>query len=151
MGRREAALRASVIRKLEPLNAVAVENPALPGTPDVNYVGGWLELKSLERWPAHAKTKVRCEHWTPVQRVFHLRRCNVGGGCRVLLEICLSHDYLLLDGLDAVRLLGEGTQAELRAAAIFVWHGKAEALTGLLEFLTSHPECSPTFKPPSPF
>ena len=76
----EASQRRTVVRALSGLHAIPVENPvACPGTPDVNYVEGWIELKNLRSWPKRAATIVRIEHFTEQQRRFLRRRCDYGG------------------------------------------------------------------------
>jgi len=140
MPRRERTLRDSVTHHLKSLNAIAVENPILPGTPDVNYVEGWIELKSWERWPVHPRTVLRMDHWTPQQRVFHLRRSRAGGRTHVLLSIEETHDFLLLDGKTAATILGKATQSQLREFAVGQWSSRAECMAGLLKILSgSHP------------
>jgi hypothetical protein len=136
MGRREGALRQSVVEALEPLGAIAVENPVLPGTPDVNYVEGWIELKCIERWPARHQTIVRVDHFTPQQRVFHVRRTRAGGETWLLLEACEDRDYLLLQGATAAKMIGRATRRELTLAATATWHGKADCRAGLLQILS---------------
>lgn len=128
----ESTLRGTVVEALAPLDAVSVENPVLPGTPDVNYVEGWLELKSLPGWPADPSTPLRVEHWTPQQKVWHVRRSRAGGTTHVLLEVVRSRHFLLLDGAVAARILGKATRAELVAAAVDVWNGRAAMKAGLL-------------------
>ena len=65
----ERRMRKNVCDWLKDYDAFAVENPANPGTPDVSYVEGWIELKQLDAWPAREDTPVRIEHYTPQQRI----------------------------------------------------------------------------------
>lgn len=138
-GRREGTLRESVLHNLRDLHAMAVENPVLPGTPDVECLGVWIELKSLERWPKRPDTLIRMEHWTPQQRVWHLRRAKAGGISFVLLEVCEAREFLLLDGALAVRYLGRSDRETLRAASRFVWSPKSRAMEGLRALVLSPP------------
>jgi hypothetical protein len=135
MPRRERTLRDSVCLALQPLNAIAVENPIIPGTPDVNYAEGWIELKSWEHWPRMASTALKMDHWTPYQRVWHIRRSRVGGRTYVLLEIVQGHHFLLLEGGAAARILGKSTRSQLEQAALALWEGKQAMKTGLLAIL----------------
>ncbi len=111
-------MRRKVIKALKPLDAVAVENPANPGTPDVNYVEGWLELKWKERWPPMGGV-LRIPHFTPQQKIW-LRRRSRKGGCAYLL-LNVAKDWLLFDGEDASIAIGEGTKDELFSIAIRTW------------------------------
>ena len=61
------------------LDPVRIENAVEAGTPDVNYVGGWIELKYLPKWPARATTPIKIAHYTKEQRVFAKRRNAAGG------------------------------------------------------------------------
>lgn len=107
----ETQQRGRVIRALTALNAVPVENPALPGTPDVNYTEGWIELKWLRDWPAKAETTVTFRHFTPQQRVWHMRRRTVGGRTWVLIQC--KREWILLDGMVAALHLNHATREEL--------------------------------------
>lgn len=109
-------MRGRVIRALKDLNAIPVENPALPGTPDVNYVEGWIELKWLPEWPVRADTIVRVETYTPQQRAWHIRRRLAGGKTWMLIHA--GPDWVLLDGATAAMQLGQCTRAELLQLAI---------------------------------
>ena len=62
--------RSTVTKLLKKWDAVAVENPVHPGTPDVNCILGWIELKWLRAWPVRADTVVKIEHFTRQQRVW---------------------------------------------------------------------------------
>jgi len=135
--RERSSLRRVVVACLAALDAIAVENPALPGTPDVNYAEGWLELKSLTRWPANRNTPVRVEHWTPEQKVRHLRRSRVGGETYVLIESVQEKEVLLLEGGVAARILGRVPVPELRAAAVARWADRAEMRRELPRLLSS--------------
>lgn len=115
----EVDLRRRVVRGLRDLDAVSVENHVFPGTPDVNYIEGWLELKWLRRWPVRPDTPVRLEHFTQEQRVWLRRRVNRGGQVHLLLQV--GREYLLLDGLRASVLLGEATREQLVDAAAGHW------------------------------
>jgi hypothetical protein len=114
-------MRRTVIEWLRPLDAVSVENAVYPGTPDVNYVEGWLELKSVDRWPPRGGA-LRVEHFSPQQRVWLLRRTRVGGAADVLLKV--GTDWLLLEGSFAASRLGEATREELVLGALRVWEGR---------------------------
>lgn len=111
------------------LDPVRVENPAYPGTPDVNWGGfcrhtrltaeGWIELKWVRDWPKRAETAVPLHHFTPQQRAWLLRRHARGGRVHVLLKV--STAWLLFDGAVAAEHLGRATRADLHALAIRVW------------------------------
>ena len=107
----ESTMRTNVVRALAPLNAMAVENPCLPGTPDVNYVEGWIELKWLRSWPVRPDTIVRLEHYTVQQKVWAFRRRKVGGQCWFLLQV--RREWILLDGAVAAFVVNRTTKREL--------------------------------------
>lgn len=115
----ESAMRKKVVQLLRSLNAFAVENPALPGTPDVNYVEGWLELKWLRVWPVNASTVVALPHYTAQQRVWHINRRRAGGRSWLLLQC--KREWLLLDGAVAALHLGTSTKAQLIQLATKYW------------------------------
>lgn len=115
----EVSMRQRVVNALRPLDAVAVENPAHPGTPDVNYVEGWIELKAAASWPAQAETPLRIDHFTNVQRIWLNRRARRGGRAHVLLRV--GHEWLLFSALDAAARLGLSSRAELLSLAERSW------------------------------
>lgn len=82
----ESDMRGKVLRILKPLHGIAVENPVLPGTSDVNYIDGWIELKWLRSWPKRPGTPVAIEHYTPQQKLFIRKRHSLGGRAFLLLQ-----------------------------------------------------------------
>ena len=86
-------------------DATSVENPAYPGTPDIQYIGGWIECKYLEDWPKRERTTVRIDHFTQQQRVWLLRRfiaCKKRGSWVsqgwLVLYVSSTKDWLVFDG-----------------------------------------------------
>lgn len=111
------------MKLLKPVDAVRVENMLGKGTPDVNYTGGWIELKQQDKWPVRATTKVKLNHDLSLeQRIWLSRRERKGGTTWVLLQI--ARDYMLFTGTVAAEVIGECTQEELKAAAYRVWNSK---------------------------
>ncbi len=120
----ESNLAGHVMQALKPLDGLRVENPCHPGTPDVNYIGGWIELKQQDSWPKKPETPLKLNHdLTQGQRIWLTRREEKGGVALVLMQI--ARDYLLLSGGVAARLVGEATQEELKQASIVVWTSAA--------------------------
>lgn len=111
----ESSMRRRVVKALWKLDAMPVENAAAPGTPDVEYIGGWIELKQLPRWPEDAEGIVRVPHFTRQQRVFHLRRRRAGGSSWLLLQC--RREWLLFDGAIAALNLGRVRRADLYGLA----------------------------------
>lgn len=89
-------MRQIVIKALSGLDGFSVENPVRPGTPDLNYIEGWVELKVLESWPVRAATKIKVPCFTGQQRVWLKRRWDRGGASYFL--ILIDKDWLLYDG-----------------------------------------------------
>ena len=117
-------MRQRVVRGLRTVHAVSVENPAGPGTPDVNYIEGWIELKQLPRWPRNPDAVVACRHFRPGQRVWIKRRARAGGRVHVLLQV--GSDWLLLPGREAAEELGRVPRGRLEEMAVQVWRGKMD-------------------------
>lgn len=92
------------------LDATSVENPACPGTPDIQFMDGWIECKYLEDWPKREETTVRIEHFSPQQRVWLLRRfmaCEkrdtIRGRAWLVLYVAKTREHLLFAGQTAAR------------------------------------------------
>lgn len=96
------------------LDACSVENPAYPGTPDIQFIGGWIECKYLEEWPKREETTVRIEHYTPQQRAWIFRRAiacdkletNVDRA-HLVLYVAKKREWLLFDGRTAARTVAK--------------------------------------------
>ena len=84
----ESGMRGNVTKTLRSLglDPIAVENPIFPGTPDVNYVQGWIELKWLRNWPKRATSPVVLKEYSQEQRLWIRRRTMAGGKCFLLVQ-----------------------------------------------------------------
>lgn len=115
----EKVMRQVVGKMLKQYDPIPVENPAYPGTPDLNYIEGWLELKYAERWPLRGGI-LRIEHYTPQQKVWGIRRQMSGGRTHLLLQV--GQEWLLFDSITAAEYVGKSSREELIAVAQKVWH-----------------------------
>ena len=104
---------------------VPVENAARPGTPDVNYSGGWIELKRLLGWPKKNTTPVRIASYTPQQRIWMRTRWAAGGRVHGLLLV--GKEWLLYEGHVAADIWGISTQNVMRKSALGSWPGAPSA------------------------
>ena len=68
------------------LDPVRIENSLELGTPDVNYTGGWLELKFAREWPRRGGP-LKLAHFTPQQNAWIVRRVHAGGVVAVVLKV----------------------------------------------------------------
>ena len=135
----ESGMRENLCRRLKKLDAVAVENPARPGTPDVNFIGGWIECKWLRAWPKRVGTPVKLDH--PLlagQKVWIRRRNRRGGKAWVMLQC--GREWLLFRGGVACDFLGTSTRQELYRHVYHVWRSglDADELIAVLE--TNRPD-----------
>lgn len=97
------------------LDPIRVENPAHPGTPDVNFVQGWVELKFMPKWPDDSFRPVRLPHPPqPQQKVWLARRWHHGGPawlCLLVGNHYTGEDWLLFKGCD-VRMLWQADKPD---------------------------------------
>jgi hypothetical protein len=115
-------MRQSVVKALRELDAISVENKVYPGTPDVNYIGGWMELKWLRRWPKNCdESPVKIDHFTPQQRVWLKRRWRRGGAAWLLLQV--RTDWLIFDGETAALIVGRVPRGKLFELCRQSWSG----------------------------
>ncbi len=115
----EIPFRRRLVAALASLDAFPVENSAAPGTPDVNYIGGWIELKCVDVWPKRAGGIVRIDKFTPDQRATLLRRRARGG--RAFLLLCRPADMhiYILDGAWASVHAGRCSELALHENALY--------------------------------
>jgi hypothetical protein len=116
------------------LDPVRIENGLAAGTPDTNYIGGWLELKFIHEWPKKEETPLRIPHFTPEQRTWLQRRCHAGGRADILIQV--ESDYLLLRGNIGARVLGHSTRDELIKFAWAYWWKRKDVIKDLKKILT---------------
>jgi hypothetical protein len=115
----ESSMRSRVVRALRDLDAIPVENGVLPGTPDVAFIGGWIELKSEDAWPKRADTILSLKRYTPLQRLWLRRHCRRGGNAWLLLRV--GKEWLVFSGQTASDIVGLATRAQLIAASVKHW------------------------------
>ncbi len=82
----ESSMRQRLVAALKPLDAVPIENSLRAGTPDVNYIGGWMELKWLRSWPVRGGI-ISLPHYTNGQRLWLRRRGKRGGVALLVLQV----------------------------------------------------------------
>jgi len=128
----ESDLRGKLTSKLKKLDAVSVENPACPGTPDVNYIEGWIELKWLRSWPVRSNTNITIEHYSKEQRLWHRKRGFRKGNCWLLLQCRL--EYLLFYADVAAQNIGKCTREQLIDLTVKYW-SKGMKWDELIRFL----------------
>lgn len=122
----EKDMRKTLVKALKPLDAIAVENSIGEGTPDVECIDNWLELKWLRAWPKRTGTPVRLDHpLLPGQKVWLKRRIRRGGRAWVVLQC--RREWLLFKGDVAAEFLGNSTYAELIHFAHRVWQAGLNA------------------------
>ena len=116
----ESDMRGYLVTVLKPLDALPVENPVRPGTPDINYIEGWIEAKWMRRWPRNAYTSpVLIPHFTPQQRAWLRRRWHKGGRSWLMLQV--QKEWLLFTGEDAAEYVGNVDRACLEKIAFRHW------------------------------
>lgn len=71
------------------LDPIRIENAVQSGTPDVEYIGGWLELKFAQKWPSRGGP-LKLAHYTPQQNAWLLRRHAAGGRAFIVLKVARS-------------------------------------------------------------
>lgn len=105
-------MRQRLVKGLKPLHAIAVENTVGSGTPDINYVGGWIECKWLRRWPKRESTIVKLVHdFTREQRLWATSRWACGGASWLMLQC--NREWLLFTGVAGAKRIGSCTRLEL--------------------------------------
>lgn len=132
----ESNMRKNLCNQLKKLDAQAVENRVGPGTPDVSYIGGWIECKWLRAWPKRPGTVVKLDHpLLKSQKVWIRRRARRGGNVYVLLQ--RGREWLLFYGRIACEYLGLSTRADLYTYACRVWKDGLD-VDELMTFLENH-------------
>lgn len=114
----EANIRGRIIEILRPLHAVAIENALDKGTPDVNTLAGWIELKQINGWPVN-RGPVRVPKFTAEQRFWLRKRCEAGGAAYLLIRV--GKEWFLFWGHWAAENLGEVDRLALMAGAVAHW------------------------------
>lgn len=132
----ESRIRGRVVAALRPLGAIAVENSACPGTPDVAHALGWIELKQVPRWPARADTPLRVPHFRPEQKLWIRRWTAAAGHDSVTVLLRVGSEWVLLPGRWAADYLGTTKKETVLGFALVYWP-KGFRPTDLLQMIES--------------
>lgn len=107
------------------LDAHRIENKIELGTPDVNYLHGWIELKYKSKWPVRGGI-LKVEHFTELQRRWLDRRQKCGGRAFVLLKV--NKEWILFEGSTGAKTLGYLQKDELLKHALICTTNKNKLL-----------------------
>lgn len=113
-----------------------IESSTSAGIPDVEFAvsgaSGWVELKSLKKFPSWTDTNVSIPHLTADQRLWFKTRLKFKRDCWLLVRC--EGDYFLFTG-EQVPNIGKWTEQQWRDNAHRVWGGGVdfEDLTHCLE------------------
>ena len=112
-------MRAKLVQILMPLHAIPVENKIPPlGTPDINFVGGWIECKQRDRWPVRENRVVSFAHPVTLnQRIWRNARVRKGG--TVILALQIARVWLFYTKREIFENFGSYTKQELLDRAEF--------------------------------
>ena len=81
---------------------IRVENPANPGTPDLNYcmekVEGWVEFKQVKALPKQADTPVFTGCLSPQQILWHMKRAMAKGKAYICGYVEDIDEFFLIEG-----------------------------------------------------
>ena len=129
----EATMRSKLVLAMRRFHAFPVENRGVaPGTPDINYVGGWIECKYIKQWPSRVSTKVKVRKFTNQQRWWHLHRRVAGGTSWFLLRVGVK-TWVLLDGATAA--INVDNVSKKKLLELSTYHGSS--LDELIEVITT--------------
>lgn len=126
----ESAMRRELARRMKHLDFRAIENPMVKGTPDVNFIDGWMELKWLKSWPKRQGTPVTIGHFTQHQRLWLRRRWQLGGRCFLTLQI--AGEWLLITGADSWEVGHVSKDVLLSLTVLHTKHWDAQAMHDVL-------------------
>jgi hypothetical protein len=111
-------MRQTFCRLTAALDPVPIENLLVGetgiGTPDVNLIPCWCELKWAKSWPKRESTPLRLPHFSGDQREWARRRSAAGGLCFLVLQV--GPEWFVF-GYPAMREVGFLTRQELREKA----------------------------------
>lgn len=112
-------MRQNLVKALKPLDAVPIENHMRAGTPDVNYIGGWIECKWMKTWPRGAATNpVKFTHpLTKNQGLWLRRRWLAGGTTLVCAQV--AREWFFFSGETIKDYFNKMTRPEMIERAIF--------------------------------
>lgn len=83
-------------------NHMRVENPACPGTPDLNYcyngIEGWIEFKQEKTLPARDSTPVFKGALRPEQVLWHIKRSMAKGRSYICGYVEETDEFFLVEG-----------------------------------------------------
>lgn len=119
--------RSKVVKALSSLGAMPVENPAQPGTPDVAFFFGWIELKRILRFPVRGGV-VKIPHYTQTQKAWakrYKRRIAEldAANCDVyfLIHVVSLKIWLVFDGAWAADHIGkDAKEGDFYANCLFM-------------------------------
>lgn len=119
----ETRMRSRLVKVLSPLHAIPVENRVgATGTPDINYIGGWIECKRRDLWPKNPSHIVTFQHpITLNQKIWRNARVRKGG--TVILAVYVGRDWLFYSHREIYERFGTLTQQEMIDLANFKFLG----------------------------
>jgi len=131
----EANTKSVFCELIAELDPVPVENlltgKNCVGIPDVNFAGGWAEIKWCPRWPVRENTPLRVK-FRPKQKEWALRRTTTTGEeCWLILQV--RQEWFVFDA-DGMQEVGNLTHSELieTARAYFPKKPTSEELLRIL-------------------